>query len=592
MAVLIYLIKRIWGTQPLRFGLSVGVSAFAGVLEGIAIAAVVPLLQLVQTGGGTSALPTGRLGATIGTALGALHLPFNLTTCLGFILLLVVTSQVATLGQAKLLAGSVAKFEAGLRIDLYTAITRADWPFFVSHKSSDLTTGLMHETVRAGDAYRTLVQMFGTIIMVFVYLILAFALSWQMTLIIGIAGSLILIVLRSRVRRGSDYGNQITAMAFEMWPEAGEHIDAAKTVKAYNVESATIGRFDEMTARFTRLQYKNAMNQGWLRFSYETISLVAVFSGIYLAVTYFGMSIPSLMVFLLVFYRISPRISGVQGLQTQVLVLVPALEAIDRLTTEALAAKEVSGSGPVGSLRDGITLDHVDFEYHTEAPVLHDVSIDIPKGKTVAIVGPSGSGKTTIVDLLLGVLSPTGGAVRVDGTPLADLSLHAWRGRIGYVAQDSSFFHDTVRQNIRFGCADATDEQIAEAARLAFADGFIANLPDGYDTIIGDRGVRLSGGQRQRLALARAIVRHPDILVLDEATSALDAESEEKIQRAVEMLSKQMTVVIVTHRLATVRDADLIHFLENGRLVESGSWAQLVANGGRFDEMQAMQSLS
>jgi ABC-type multidrug transport system fused ATPase/permease subunit len=428
--------------------------------------------------------------------------------------------------------------------------------------------------------------------MVLVYLVLAVALSWQMTLIIGVAGALILVVLRSRVRRGSDYGHQITAMAFEMWPEASEHIDAAKTVKAYNVESSTIRRFDEMTARFMRLQYKNAMNQGWLRFSYETISMLAVFSGIYLAVTYFGMSIPSLMVFLLVFYRISPRISGVQGLQTQVLVLVPALKAVDQLTAEALAARDVSGTGAVAPLRTGIALDQVDFEYHPGASVLHDVSIEIPKGRSVAIVGPSGSGKTTIVDLLLGVLSPTSGAVRVDGTPLTDLSLHGWRSRIGYVAQDSSFFHDTVRQNIRFGCSEATDEQIAEAASLAFADGFIAELPEGYDTVIGDRGVRLSGGQRQRLALARAIVRRPDILVLDEATSALDAESEEKIQRAVEMLSKQMTVVIVTHRLATVRDVDLIHFLENGRLIESGSWEQLVAKGGRFGEMQAMQSLS
>jgi ABC-type multidrug transport system fused ATPase/permease subunit len=281
-----------------------------------------------------------------------------------------------------------------------------------------------------------------------------------------------------------------------------------------------------------------------------------------------------------------------QALQTQVLTLVPALATIDEISSKARAAKERTGATCVTRFAEGVVLDHIGFRYSDDVWVLHDVSLSIPKGKSVAIVGPSGSGKTTIVDLLLGVLNPTVGSVRVDGASLSELDVRSWRDRIGYVAQDSSFFHDTVEQNIRFGCADADDAEVQEAARLAFADEFIGRLPEGYRTVIGDRGVRLSGGQRQRLALARAIVRKPDILVLDEATSALDAESEEKIQRAVDTLAKKMTIVTVTHRLATVRNADVIHFLENGRLVESGSWEQLIANAGRFSEMQAMQSLS
>ena len=586
---LTYLIKRIWTEQPLRFSVSVLSLAVAGLLEGFALAAVVPLLQLVQ--GGQPMATSGRLGAAVGSALAALGIPFNLTTSLVLILALFLASQLVILAQAKLLAGSVARFEATLRMRLYKAITEADWPFFVAHKGSDLTTALMHHAVHAAQAYRMIVMTLGTLIMISVYLVLALLLSVPMTLIVGISGVAILFLLRGRVARGSLYGKQNTEMAFEMWSEAGEHITAAKTVKAYSVEQQTISRFDEMTSRFSGILYKDQMNQGWLKFYYDVTSMTSIYVGIYVAVTYFGMSIAFLVVFLLVFYRISPRISALQSLQTQVLVLVPAMQVVDKVTAEAEAAKEVSGAEAVPPLSTSVIFEDVSYRYSEGAPVLEGVSLAIPKGATVAVVGPSGSGKTTIVDLLLGVIVPSAGVVRVDDTPLTDLELPAWRNHIGYVAQDSMFFHDTVKQNIRFGSRDATDEQIAEAAKLAFADEFINALPEGYDTIIGDRGVRLSGGQRQRLALARAIVRRPEILILDEATSALDAESEQRIQVAVDQLAQHMTVVIVTHRYATVRNADVIHFLEHGRIVESGSWEELLARAGRFAEMQDKQSL-
>lgn len=587
---IIYLIKRIWHAQPLRFSLSVSALALAGLLEGFALAAVIPLLQLVQ--GGAPVATAGRMGEMVSAVLGALHLPFNLTTSLVLILSLFLASQLVILGQAKLLAGSVARFEATLRMDLYKSITEANWPFFVSHKASDLTTALMHHAVHAAQAYRALVMTLGNAVMVIVYLLLALLLSVPMTLIVGVSGVVILFLLRGRVARSSIYGKQNTAMAFDMWSEAGEHIIAAKTVKAYSVEQQTINRFDDMTRVFTNIQYKDQMNQGWLKFFYDVTSMTSIYVGIYVAITYFGMSIAFLVVFLLVFYRVSPRISGLQSLQAQVLVLVPAMRIVDDLTIEARASRELSGSEEVAPLANAIALDHVSFHYRHDIAVLEDVSFEIPKGARVGIVGPSGSGKTTIVDLLLGVIAPTDGAVLVDGTPLTDLELRGWRNHIGYVAQDSSFFHDTVRQNIRFGSPDATDEQITDAARMAFADEFVSALPEGYDTVIGDRGVRLSGGQRQRLALARAIVRHPEILILDEATSALDAESEEKIQMAVDQLAEKMTIVIVTHRFATVRDADVIHFLENGHLVESGSWEELLSNASRFSEMQEKQSLA
>jgi ABC-type multidrug transport system fused ATPase/permease subunit len=191
----------------------------------------------------------------------------------------------------------------------------------------------------------------------------------------------------------------------------------------------------------------------------------------------------------------------------------------------------------------------------------------------------------------MGLLLPDSGDVLVDGVSLRDLRLKHWRNQIGYVPQDASFFHATVAENIAWGFEGASRQDIIEAATLANADEFIRGFPDGYDTVIGDRGMRMSGGQRQRLGLARAIVRRPSILVLDEATSALDAEAEEKVQSAVDRLTGSLTVLIVTHRLATVRGCGLIHVLDDGRLVESGSWDELLQRKGKFSELVDLQSL-
>jgi ABC-type multidrug transport system fused ATPase/permease subunit len=274
-----------------------------------------------------------------------------------------------------------------------------------------------------------------------------------------------------------------------------------------------------------------------------------------------------------------------------VLSYIPSLKRVDEHTATATACHETSGDTPLGEFSDTIRLDDVSFSYDAEHPVLHHINLTIPRGESTAIVGPSGAGKTTVMDLIMRLLVPQSGDILVDGTSLRHIRLSDWRCQIGYVPQDASFFHATVAENIAWGFADASRGDVIDAAKLADSDEFIRGFPEGYDTIIGDRGMRMSGGQRQRLALARALVRKPSILVLDEATSALDAESEEKIQGAVDRLSGSVTVLIVTHRLAAVRGCSLIHVLDNGRLVESGSWDELLARNGQFATLVELQTL-
>ncbi len=585
-----YLVSRILRDQPLRFSLSVVTLTVAGLLEGVGVAALVPMLQIAENADMRGASGDG-IGRFVGVVLESMHLPFNLATSLGFILVAILASEGASLLQQRLLADSSELFQASLRKRLFAAVTDADWPYFVRTKTADLISALISATDRAGAAYFTLVQMLGAIIVVLVYTALTVVLSWQMTLAVVVTSGVVVFLLRHRARRGTKFGQDVNRVDAEIQSETQENLTAAKVVKASSAESEVQRRFDALTEVRQRVRYRNVMNQAWLKTLYESATIVTIFIGIYAAITFFGMSVATLTVFLFAYYRLSPRISTLQANQSFLLSLVPAVIRVDEYTAAAAASREKTGDARLGQFSDSIELDDVSFAYGADLPVLRQVSLSIPHGGSTAIVGASGAGKTTVLDLILGLLRPDSGDVLVDGSSLRDVRLKDWRRQIGYVPQDASFFHATVAENIAWGFEGASREDIVEAAKLADADEFILGFPEGYDTIIGDRGMRMSGGQRQRLGLARAIVREPSILVLDEATSALDAESEEKVQSAVERLTGTLTVLIVTHRLATVRGCGLIHVLDNGRLIESGSWDELLRRRGKFAELVDLQTL-
>jgi subfamily B ATP-binding cassette protein MsbA len=236
-----------------------------------------------------------------------------------------------------------------------------------------------------------------------------------------------------------------------------------------------------------------------------------------------------------------------------------------------------------------VRFDDVTFGYDPSRPVLENIAFDAAAGSVVALVGPSGAGKTTLVDLVARFYDPTGGRILIDDVDLKNFTVRSWRSQLGVVAQDTVLFHDTVRANIAYAMPDASDEAVARAAHTANAHDFIEQLPEGYNTVLGERGIRLSGGQRQRLAIARAILRDPPILILDEATSALDSESERLVQEAMDKLLQGRTVFVIAHRLSTVRNADQIIVLQDGRIVQMGAHEQLIAEGGLYRHLYRLQ---
>ena len=319
-----------------------------------------------------------------------------------------------------------------------------------------------------------------------------------------------------------------------------------------------------------------AQSRQWLSIGSACLLAVAV----YVAHSVIKMSPASLFLLMFLFARLVPRLTSLYERLHSLAIELPGFEAVIAAEREALASAEpqVVEHRPM-MLQRSVELRDVSFSYvESGTPVvLKNINLSLAARETTAIVGPSGAGKSTIADLMMGLVTPASGVVAIDGVPLTPDLLRAWREQVGYVPQETLLFHDTILANLRWANPDASEDDVWRAITMAAAEDFIKALPEGLNTILGDRGVLVSGGERQRLSLARALLRRPRLLILDEATSSLDSENERRIQDAIEQLHEQITIVIITHRLSTIRNADVIHVLDHGELVESGSWDELLS---------------
>ncbi|HEX5726880.1 MAG TPA: ABC transporter ATP-binding protein, partial [Longimicrobiaceae bacterium] len=534
----------------------------------------------------------GGFGRAVAAAFGALGITPTLGG--GLALYVGVMSVQALAQRAQTVVAYSVELETALRlrVRLYRAIAAARWTYLARQRASDLVHALTHEIDRVGAAASYLLLIVVQCLLGVVYLLLALRISATVTGVAVAAGAVLLLALRRWRRDARAAGAGQTAAVAEVMSAATEHLQGMKLVKSYAAEDRNAEIFATLARRTTAVHAgaTYAYADARAAFTIGSVLLLAVATWLAIGVLHLPGALAILLVFL--FSRLVPRLSNLQTIYQHLLHALPAfgnvLRRIEALEAEGERAGEVAA--PV-ALRQAVRLEGVSFGYGGDRTddAVRGLDLEIAARRTTALVGPSGAGKTTVADLVMGLALPREGRIGVDGRALDESWMRAWREGIGYVAQDTLLFHDTVLANLRWARPEATEEEVWEALRLAAAEGFVAALPQGLETVVGDRGVRLSGGERQRLALARALLRRPTLLILDEATSALDTENERRIRAAIGDLQGKVGMLLITHRLASVRDADTIYVLEEGRVVEHGGWVDLMARGGRFHELWRSQ---
>lgn len=478
-----------------------------------------------------------------------------------------------------------------LRGTLFQRLLTVTFRYFETRPTGRLINVLSTESWRTTTALSVLVSLVTDLCMLAVYVTLMLLLSWKLTLGALAAMGAVSLGVRWMTRRTRSMGREVTRSNEALATRMLEGIEGMKVIRLFGREADERKRFDTASWTVSRALIRLGLLSNAVGPVYQLASAAVIVLLLYVAAQN-PAHLPSMLVFLFVLYRLQPRIKNLDGARVRLRALTSAVDSVQDLLDPSNKPFVSHGGTAVPALREGIRLHDVSFRYDAgDAPALDRVSLTIPAGRTVALVGPSGAGKSTLVKLLLRLYDPTDGQVTVDGIPLRELDLPAWRARTAIVSQDVFLFDASVADNIAYGRPGAPRDAIEDAAWKADAHRFIQALPQGYDTRVGADGVQLSGGQRQRITLARAILRDPDLLILDEATNALDSISEHLIQQALHQLARTRTVVVIAHRLATVRQADCIAVLEDGRVVETGTFETLCAQDGLFARMVHLQNM-
>ena len=588
--------------------LNVALALAVAVTEGMGLLLLLPLLEIAgvtadaSAAGDLSRYVMARLDALgiSASAAAALALYAGIMTVRAFLVRFSVVACVRLQERFLLLR----------RERLFRAMLGSRWERVAGNRSGALVHALTGDLENAADAPSHLLALFTGSLIALVYLGVAVHLSLPVTMLGAVGGIALLLILRRRRHVARRAAQSVDEMTADLFAATAEHVDGLKTTKAYGAERRSEHLFAMQSGAVANANEQCEKHFANARTVLDIGAVIVLALAIYVAHDVLSLGTAAILVLLYIFGRVTPRLAGLQSsYQHLMLAMHPYARVMRAIDHWEAASEGAAADGVALRLHHALAVRGVHYRYPEpedlparpdparELPIarphaLRDTTLNIGAGITTAVVGPSGAGKSTLADLVLGLLFPQEGRVEIDGVELTSERAGAWRQRVGYVAQETHLFNDTIRANLLWARPDATEEDTRAALAQASAASFVDALPHGLDTVVGERGRSVSCGERQRLALARALLRRPELLVLDEATSSVDPENEREIQRAVESLRGRMTILVITHRLATIRDADVIHVMDRGQIVESGTFESLLRRGGRFAALCRAQGVA
>ena len=569
-----------------EISLLVLLAVLLAVLQALAAGMLAPVLQYIEYG---KADGGGIFGTLLYKALEVLGLPVTLLSLLCLAFVPVLLREVVFLASAWYTARVQQRASVRLRSEGFGAIIHSDLAFAVGEGNNPLLTTLTAQVQRGGSAIAQFLSQISVGLLIFMYVVVLLLLQPKLTLISMVAIAFISLLVNRAIKRSQVLGRETSLLNNEMYAVISERILALRLIKMLGQEDRETRNVTDVVTRFGDVLTRIGILSGVVEITIDPLQMLMLFAVIFVGVQFFHASLATIGLFLFIMLQLNTNVKAFNNGRQTLSANIDSLRLVRDTFERANASQHiVSGQRPFSELREGIRLEDVSFAYSDEASelVLKGVDLEIPCRSQTAIVGKSGAGKSTLVDLIPRLREANQGRVLLDGHPVQEFELRSLRRAIGFMTQDALLFNDTIYNNLTYGLErEPTADQIEGALRASFCAGFVARLPRGLQTNVGDRGVRLSGGERQRLALGRVFLQDPEILILDEPTSSLDSESEKYIQRALDSVRHRKTLIVIAHRLSTVQRSDQIVVLDHGIIEERGTHAELLAAEGAYRKL-------
>jgi len=565
-------------------------SFFTALLEGIGLSFIVPIVELLQESDDPAAEADGILRLFV-LGYQTLGVPFTLEFMIIGVVGVMTLRYTASFAVAWLREILIVEYVRDLQIEAFDDVLDAQVAYFESEGSDTILNAIITQAPYAGSVVYQFVKFLQQSLLALMYLAIAFYLAPYLTVFACLVLGGITYVVRKTVESGYDIGDRVATANERVQTAVQSGTQGIHDIKLFQMGDEVFGDFTRAAERYAETSITLRRNDALINNLHNLLTAAVIFLLIYVGYRFATLSLGALGVFLFAMFRLGPKVSSLTQIAYKIDGTLPHLVRTHRFIEDLNRQQERGGTTtPAPTTIRRLSFRDVTFAYPLNDPVLRDISFELERGEFVAFAGPSGAGKSTIVSLIARLYDPDSGEIRANGIPIADFDVEDWRSKLAVVRQNPFIFNDTLRYNLTIGNRGASDAEIDRACEVAHVTEFFDDLPDGYETRLGDDGVKLSGGQRQRVAIARALIKDAEVLILDEATSELDSGIERDVHRSIRSMRRAYTTIAIAHRLSTITDADRIYTVERGEITQVGSHDELVERGGTYSRLYGLQS--